>query len=497
MSRVAGILMPITSLPSPYGIGTIGKEAREFADFLSQAGQSIWQILPAGPTSYGDSPYQSFSTYAGNPYLIDLDTLVEEELISKEQLDAIDWGESPEEVDYEKIYNNRFVVLRKAYETYIEDYELDVFEEFKKDNKHWLDDYALYMAVKKFFDMKSWTEWPDEAIKMRKPAAIRKYKRKLSDDIDFWKWIQFKFYEQWYEFREYVNDLGIEILGDMPIYVAMDSADTWANPDVFWLDEENEPVCVAGCPPDYFSETGQLWGNPLYDWDYLKETDYVWWFNRIAAAANLYDITRIDHFRAFNDYYAIPFGSENAINGEWMDGPGMDFFDKMKEAIGDIPIVAEDLGDLSPGVEKLLKDSGYPGMKVLEFAFDGDEENDFLPENFEDSNCVVYTGTHDNDTIMGWYSEADPEEIEQAEEYCKIQDGEEFNWCLIRTAYESIADYAVIQMQDILGLGSEARMNVPSTLGGNWVWRIDADALTEELAERLYWMSDTYGRLED
>lgn len=246
MSRVAGILMPITSLPSPYGIGTIGKEAREFADFLSQAGQSIWQILPAGPTSYGDSPYQSFSTYAGNPYLIDLDTLVEEELISKEQLDAIDWGESPEEVDYEKIYNNRFVVLRKAYETYIEDYELDVFEEFKKDNKHWLDDYALYMAVKKFFDMKSWTEWPDEAIKMRKPAAIRKYKRKLSDDIDFWKWIQFKFYEQWYEFREYVNDLGIEILGDMPIYVAMDSADTWANPDVFWLDEENEPVCVAG-----------------------------------------------------------------------------------------------------------------------------------------------------------------------------------------------------------------------------------------------------------
>ena len=441
MARVAGILMPITSLPSPYGIGTIGKEARAFADFLSEAGQKIWQILPAGPTSYGDSPYQSFSTYAGNPYMIDLDTLVEEELISKEQLDAIDWGDNPNEVDYEKIYNNRFVVLKKAYDAYIEDYELDVFEEFKKDNAHWLDDYALYMAVKKSFDMSAWPEWPDEAIKMRRPAAIRKYKKNLAEDIDFWKWIQFKFYEQWYEFREYVNDLGIQILGDMPIYVAMDSADTWANPDVFWLDKDNMPVCVAGCPPDYFSETGQLWGNPLYDWAYLKQTDYVWWFNRIA--------------------------------------------------------VAEDLGDLSPGVKKLLKDSGYPGMKVLEFAFDGDDENDFLPHNYPNSNCVVYTGTHDNDTIMGWYSQAEPEEIKCAVDYCKIKDGEEFNWGVIRTAYESKADYAVIQMQDILGLGSEARMNVPSTLGGNWVWRMDADALTEELAKRLSWMSDIYGRLED
>ncbi|MCR5652860.1 MAG: 4-alpha-glucanotransferase [Ruminococcus sp.] len=497
MARVAGILMPITSLPSPYGIGTIGKQAREFADFLSEAGQKIWQILPAGPTSYGDSPYQSFSTYAGNPYMIDLDMLVEEELISQEQLDVIDWGDNPNEVDYEKIYNNRFVVLKKAYDTYVEEYELDVFEEFKEDNAHWLDDYALYMAVKKSFDMKAWTEWPDEAIKMRKPAAIRRYKKKLADDIDFWKWIQFKFYEQWYDFREYVNDLGIRILGDMPIYVAMDSADTWANPDVFWLDETNTPVCVAGCPPDYFSETGQLWGNPLYDWDYLRATDYVWWFNRIAAAANLYDITRIDHFRAFNDYYAIPFGAENAIEGEWLDGPGMDFFNKMKEAIGDIPIVAEDLGDLSPGVKKLLKDSGYPGMKVLEFAFDGDEENDFLPHNFKNSNCVVYTGTHDNDTIMGWYEEGEADEINQAIDYCEISEDEEFNWGLIRTAYASKADYAVIQMQDILGLGTEARMNIPSTLGGNWVWRIDADALTDELAERLSWMSDTYGRLED
>ena len=497
MPRVAGVLMPITSLPSPYGIGTIGKEAREFAEFLANAGQSIWQILPAGPTSYGDSPYQSFSTYAGNPYLIDLDTLVEEEIISQEQLDAIDWGYSPKEIDYEKIYNNRFVVLQKAYENYINDYELDVFEEFKEENAHWLDDYALYMAVKKSFDMKAWTQWDDEDIKLRKPAAIKKYTKKFAKDIDFWKWVQFKFYEQWYDFREYVNGLGIQILGDMPIYVAMDSADTWANPEVFWLDENNEPVCVAGCPPDYFSETGQLWGNPLYDWDYLKKTDYEWWFNRVAAAANLYDITRIDHFRAFAGYYAIPYPAENAINGSWMEGPKMDFFNKMREALGDINIVAEDLGTMTPDVVELLEDSGFPGMKVLEFAFDDcDMENDYLPHNYTE-NCVVYTGTHDNDTLKGWLEVAKPEAIKFAKDYCKISDDEEFNWGIIRTAYASKADYCVIQMQDILGLSSEARINIPSTLGGNWVWRMDKDALTEELAQKLYYLSDTYGRLED
>lgn len=497
MARVAGILMPITSLPSPYGIGTIGKEARKFADFLAQAGQKIWQILPAGPTSYGDSPYQSFSTYAGNPYMIDLDTLVEEELITKEQLDAIDWGCCATEIDYEKIYNNRFMVLEKAYKAYVQDYELDVFEEFKEENAHWLDDYALYMAVKKSFDMRAWTEWDDEDIKLRKPAAIKKYTKKFADDIDFWKWVQFKFYEQWYDFREYVNELGIQILGDMPIYVAMDSADTWANPEVFWLDKENAPVCVAGCPPDYFSETGQLWGNPLYDWKYLKETDYEWWFNRVAAAANLYDITRIDHFRAFASYYAIPYPAENAINGSWLEGPRMDFFNKMKEALGEIPIVAEDLGTMTPDVVELLKDSGFPGMKVLEFAFDDcDMENDYLPHNYT-SNCVVYTGTHDNDTLNGWLATAKDEAIAFARDYCKMPADEPFNWGVIRTAYESKADYCVIQMQDILGLGTEARINIPSTLGGNWVWRIEDGVLTEELAQKLFYLSDTYGRLED
>lgn len=497
MARVAGILMPITSLPSPYGIGTIGKEAREFADFLAKAGQTVWQILPAGPTSYGDSPYQSFSTYAGNPYMIDLDTLVEEELLTKEQLDAIDWGYSNTEIDYEKIYNNRFVVLEKAYKVYVQDYELDVFEEFKEENAHWLDDYALYMAVKKSFGMRAWTEWDDEDIKLRKAAAIKKYTKKYAEDIDFWKWVQFKFYEQWYDFREYVNELGIQILGDMPIYVAMDSADTWANPEVFWLDKENAPVCVAGCPPDYFSETGQLWGNPLYDWDYLKKTDYEWWFNRIAAAANLYDITRIDHFRAFASYYAIPYPAENAINGSWMEGPRMDFFNKMKDALGEIPIVAEDLGTMTPDVVELLEDSGFPGMKVLEFAFDDcDMENDYLPHNYTE-NCVVYTGTHDNDTLNGWLEIATEEAVAFARDYCKMTDDEPFNWGIIRTAYASKADYCVIQMQDILGLGSEARINIPSTLGGNWVWRIEDGVLTEELAQKLVYLSDTYGRLED
>ena len=316
MARVAGILMPITSLSSPYGIGTIGKEAREFAQFLKASGQTIWQILPVGPTSYGDSPYQSFSTYAGNPYMIDLDTLVEKNLIEKEQLEQYDWGCDNGYIDYEKIYNSRFEVLFIAYKNFKANEEQKAFNSFKRKNASWIKDYALYMAVKKSFDMQAWTQWPDEAIKLREEAAIKKYERKYRTEIDFWKWVQFEFYTQWADFREYVNSLGIKILGDMPIYVAMDSADTWANPDVFWLDEERQPVCVAGCPPDYFSATGQLWGNPLYDWEYLKITGYEWWIKRVEAASKLFDITRIDHFRAFDTYYAIPYPAENAINGE-------------------------------------------------------------------------------------------------------------------------------------------------------------------------------------
>ena len=494
MARSAGVLLSITSLPSPYGIGTIGKEAREFADYLKKAGQKIWQILPVGPTSYGDSPYQSFSTYAGNPYLIDLDTLVEEGLVTKEQLDSFDWGSNPAEVDYEKIYNSRFKVLRIAFENF-KSKDQSKFNAFAEDNANWLDNYALYMAVKNSFGMVSWTEWPED-IKMREEGAIEYYENELSDDIYFWKFVQFKFYEQWESFRAYVNGLGIKIMGDMPIYVAMDSADTWANPELFQLYDDGDPIAVAGCPPDYFSATGQLWGNPLYDWDYLKETNYEWWFDRVKAASKLYDITRIDHFRAFASYYSIPYPAENAINGEWVVGPRIKFFEMMEEACGKIEIVAEDLGTLTPDVTELMEQTGYPGMKVLEFAFDSGEDNDYLPHNYT-NNCVVYTGTHDNDTIVGWLETAKPEDVRFAREYCKMPDDEPFNWGLIRTAYESKADLAVIPVQDILGLGKEARMNTPSTLGGNWTWRLDKSTLTDELAEKLKTMSVNSGRLED
>ena len=496
MARVSGVLMPITSLPSPYGIGTIGKEARKFADFLKKAGQSIWQILPVGPTSYGDSPYQSFSTYAGNPYMIDLDTLVKEGLLTKRQINKFYWGDNDEKIDYGAIYYSRFQVLRLAYAKYMKGDDKRAFNSFKRKNAGWVKDYALYMAVKLSNDNKAWPEWEDEGIRLRDPKAINRYTRKFKDEIDFWKWLQFEFYKQWADFRAYVNGLGIQILGDMPIYVAMDSADTWANPEVFWLDEERRPVCVAGCPPDYFSATGQLWGNPLYNWDYLKVNGYEWWMKRIAAADKLFDITRIDHFRAFDTYYAIPFGAENAIGGEWKIGPGIDFFNVMREKLGDIKIVAEDLGELFDSVKELLRESGYPGMKVLEFAFADDETNSFLPHNFT-NNCVVYTGTHDNDTVMGWYSEAKGWEKEHCDRYLGIRPDDEVNWVFIETAYKSVADYAIIQMQDILGLGSEARINIPSTLGGNWAWRMQKDAVTKDITERLYNLSKTYSRLED
>lgn len=485
--------MAISSLPTPYGFGTIGKSAYEFADFLKKAGQKIWQILPVGPTSYGDSPYQSFSTYAGNPYMIDLDMLVAEGLLKKDDLLGRKWGENPEEVDYAQIYETRFEVLRCAFKNFKATPE---YKEFVKKNADWIEDYALYMSVKKNNDMKAWTEWEDEEIKLRKPEALKKYTKMYKLEMDFWKFLQFKFFEQWSKFRKYVNGLGIKIMGDMPIYVAMDSADTWANSDVFWLDEEKQPVCVAGCPPDYFSATGQLWGNPLYDWDYLEDTDYKWWFARIKSASELFDIVRIDHFRAFDSYYAIPYPAENAIDGEWLEGPGIEFFIKMKKAIGEFPIVAEDLGTLTPGVIQLLKDSGYPGMKVLEFAFDSGEENDYLPSHYTE-NSVVYSGTHDNDTIMGWFDTAKAEDIAFAVDYCKLTDGEGYNWGIIRTAYESVSKYAIIQMQDILGLGSQARMNIPSTLGGNWVWRVKGDVLTDELAVKLKNLATKYSRLEE
>ncbi len=496
MARVSGILMPITSLPSPYGIGTIGKDARKFARFLRSSGQKIWQILPVGPTSYGDSPYQSFSTYAGNPYMIDLDTLVSEGLLKKSQIKKFFWGDNDEKIDYGAIYFSRFKILRIAYENYKLQDDQKAFRSFNRKNSFWLRDYALYMAVKNHFDNKAWNEWDDEDIKQRKESAIRKYTRKFRDEINFYKFIQFEFFKQWEEFRTYVNSLGIKILGDMPIYVAMDSADTWAHPELFLLDENKRPISVAGCPPDYFSETGQLWGNPLYDWDYLKSTGYKWWFERIKSASKLFDITRIDHFRAFDTYYAIPYPSENAINGEWRLGPNIDFFNKMKEELGDIPIVAEDLGELFDSVKELLKKTGYPGMKILQFAFDGKPDNDFIPSKYVE-NSVVYTGTHDNDTVIGWYNSAPAYERENCNKYLDIHEGDSINMKFIEAVYKSCADYAIIPMQDVLGLDSTARINTPSTLGGNWAWRISKNALTKEISDTLKELSVRYSRLEE
>lgn len=495
MARSAGILMPITALPSPYGIGTIGRAAYDYVDFLRAAGQRYWQLLPVGPTSYGDSPYQSFSTYAGNPYMIDLDFLCDENLLLGEEIKSINWGENEEEVDYATIYNKRFGVLRIAYNRFKE-LDQSEFNRFCDENGEWLYNYALYMSVKNHFNAKAWTEWPDDNIKLRKPESMKYYGDLLADDIGFWKFLQFKFYQQWADFKKYANDNGVLLFGDMPIYVAMDSADTWANPDVFWLDQNRRPVCVAGCPPDYFSETGQLWGNPLYDWIYLEETGYDWWIKRVESASKMFDVTRIDHFRAFASFYAIPYPAENAVNGSWIEGPGMNFFNKLKQRLGDIPIIAEDLGFITPDVAKLLEDTGYPGMKILEFAFDSKEDSNYLPHNYT-TNSVCYTGTHDNDTIVGWYNTASEQDKEFSGEYCNVCEDEGIQWGFIRTAYQSISDYAIVQMQDILGLGSEARMNIPSTLGGNWVWRMKKGANTPQIAKKLYGLSKTYRRLEE
>ena len=482
--RECGVLLPISSLPSKYGIGCFSKSAYEFVDQLKAAGQGCWQILPLGPTSYGDSPYQSFSTFAGNPYFISLEDLIEEGVLTEKECDAVDFGSREDDVDYEKIYKGRYKLLRKAYERSDISKNSD-FVRFQQEQAHWLGDYALFMAVKDRFEGIPWTEWAED-IRLRWNNALDYYRKELYFEIEFQEYMQFKFYEQWAKLKAYANRRGIRIIGDIPIYVAMDSADTWANPKLFQLDEENLPVAVAGCPPDAFSATGQLWGNPLYAWDYHKKTGYDWWMKRVACCFKLYDIIRIDHFRGFDEYYAIPYGDETAENGEWMPGPGMDLFLKMKETLGDLPIIAEDLGFLTDTVRQLLKDSGYPGMKVLEFAFVAGEDSDYLPHNY-DKNCVVYTGTHDNDTLQGWYQTLSEEDKEMTKEYLNnpYTPDEEVHWDFISLAMRSVADTCIIPVQDYLGLGNKARINMPSTLGGNWMWRMKKGAFTDELIKKI------------
>ena len=486
--RRCGVLLPIFSLQSEYGIGTFSKEAYDFVDFLEKAGQSYWQILPLGPTSYGDSPYQSFSTFAGNPYFIDLTALIDMKLLTKEEVDACDFGGSEEYIDYEKLYRSRFDILKKAY-LGLDKAENSAalkkrFNAFKKAPKNdWLKDYALFMALKNVSGGRAWNTW-DEDLRLRKAAAIKEATKKYAEEIDFYCFLQFLFSEQWGALKAYANKKGIEIIGDIPIYVAFDSADTWASPELFYLDKNNEPIEVAGCPPDAFSATGQLWGNPLYRWDYHKKTGYEWWVKRMAHCYDIYDVVRIDHFRGFDEYYAIPYGEPTAENGRWKKGPGYDLFKTIKNELGEKSVIAEDLGYITESVIKLVQKTGYPGMKVLQFAFDSREESDYLPHNYT-KNSVVYTGTHDNETTRQWFDKLPREDKKFCKEYLGIKRASDATWAMIRASLASVSDTAIIPMQDYLELPAYARINMPSTLGGNWVWRLQKDALTDELAAKM------------
>ena len=494
--RASGILMPVFSLPSRYGIGSFSKSAYQFVDMLKKAGQKYWQILPLCPTSYGDSPYQSFSTYAGNPYFIDLDQLIEEKLLTRKECQACDFGDDPQDIDYGKLYENRFKLLRKAYEraNVGEDQE---FEAYRRENAWWLDDYALFMAVKDRFDGVAWSEWAED-IRLRWSNAMDYYRRELYYEIEFYSYLQFVFMKQWKKLKNYANINGIEIIGDIPIYVAFDSADAWANPELFQFDAENLPTAVAGCPPDGFSADGQLWGNPLYRWDYHRETGFDWWIRRIAYCRELYDVVRIDHFRGFDEYYSIPYGDTTARNGHWEKGPGIALFEAAKNRLGKLNIIAEDLGYITDSVKKLVADSGFPGMKVLEFAFDSREKSDYLPYTYE-KNSVVYTGTHDNETIAGWYAGLDKSDLKMCTDYMNIDriPGKEYHWDFIRLAMLSVSDLCVIPIQDYLGLDNRARINHPSTLGTNWRWRLAKGQLSASLLKEIREMTRISGRLQN
>jgi 4-alpha-glucanotransferase len=486
--------MPISSLPSPYGIGTMGKAARKFIDFLEKAGQKYWQILPICQTSYGDSPYQSFSSFAGNPYFIDLEYLCREKLLTKKECESFAWGSNPSYVDYGTLYESRYALLRKAYVRFQKNIPQD-YASFCKKEKEWLDEYALFMALKDANGGVSWLEWEPD-FKRRKEEALEEARKTYASDIDFYCMLQYLFFKQWRELKAYANGKGIDIIGDVPIYVALDSADVWANPTQFYLDKNLNPIEVAGCPPDAFSEDGQLWGNPLFRWDVMKKDGFTWWTKRVKAVASLYDIVRIDHFRGFDSYYAIPAKDDTAKNGKWKKGPGMALFETLEQNLGKLPIIAEDLGFLTPSVHKLLKDSGFPGMKVIQFAFDAREDSDYLPHNYP-TNCVVYTGTHDNDTVMGWMKTAPKQSVKFAKEYLNLTEEEGYNWGMMRAAWSSVADLAIVPMQDIIGLGSEARINIPSTLGNNWKWRATEDQINNKLAKRVYKYVQMYGRVNN
>ena len=528
--RNAGILMAISSLPSPYGIGTLGKDAYEFVDFVRDSNHKYWQVLPVGPTTYGDSPYQPYSACAGNPYFVDLDMLIEEGLLLKSEVIAVDWGDGiiPVEVSeddavnnrypvnhdgylgddryvsYEKMYNERFNVLRKAYERFkgkcvsaklTLDKGLPLykrFDNFVKDNAYWLKDYAMFMSLKEYFNQKAWGEW-DRDIKFREPEAMQRYEDELSDDIGFWNFIQYEFYTQWGKLKAYANSNGIEIIGDIPIYMGYDSVDVWANQAEFQLDENLTPVKVAGVPPDAFSDMGQKWGNPLYDWAKMENSDFGWWRMRMANSARLYDIIRIDHFLGIIKYYTIPYEMPDARQGSYEQGPGQKLLDAINESIGDKKIIAEDLGVCMPEVDQILKDNNYPGMKVLEFAFGGDRKNPHLPYNYT-NNCVCYGGTHDNETLLGFFNDRNDGELGYAFDYLDTRDKYRMVDMVFRAAYSSVAVLTIFAVQDILKLDNSARMNFPSSFGNNWKWRMQKGQLNWDHLNAMRYLASVFDR---
>lgn len=486
--------MPISALPSNYGIGTFGKESYKFVDFLERIGCRYWQVLPIGPTSYGDSPYQSFSAFAGNPYFIDLDFLVDEDLLKKEEIDVYKWQISEDKVDYGLIYNSRVKVLETAFIRSNHQNEKE-YKEFCQSNKYWLEDYCLFMAVKSQFDNHEWLLWDDD-IKNYQRDAIERYKDFLKDDIEFWAFVQYKFSQQWNKLRKYANSKGIKIIGDIPLYVAMDSADVWAHYEMFELDERKNPVNVAGVPPDLFSEYGQRWGNPLYRWDVMEKDNFTWWKERMKMSAALYDVIRIDHFIGIVNYYSIPAECPTAVVGCWKEGPGKKLTDVIIDAVGDAKIIAEDLGVLTQNVVDLIKETGFPGMKILEFGMDGPIDNPYLLHNFETSNIIAYTGTHDNDTLVGYLNRKSEDELKFICKYFNEEQKDLLPDSIIRALYASIADVVIIQMQDLLKLDNSARMNYPSTIGDNWKWRLLREQYDLIDEKALYELAYIYGRID-
>lgn len=483
--------MPISSLPSPYGIGTIGKTANEFIDFLVKAKQHYWQILPLGPTGFGDSPYASLSSFAGNPYLIDFDLIINQGLLTKEEVEG-DWGKNSSHIEYNLLYTKKMKLLNTAAMRGLAE-QNEAFDLFVKEQAHWLDEYALFCAVKSYFDDKPWIEWPDRGIRSHDGSACDYYSNLLAKEIRITKYIQYIFFSQWRSLKQYANNNGIRIIGDMPIYVALDSADTWAGKEWFQLNEDMSPRVISGCPPDPFAADGQLWGNPIFDWAQMREDDYSWWVKRISGANEMYDVLRIDHFRGFESFWQIDATEKTAKNGKWVKGPGIDVVKRIQDEYSKLDFIAEDLGYVTNEVKQLLEECGLPGMKVLEFAFDCREPSDYLPHNYL-SNCVCYTGTHDNSTLVGWLAEASEEDVKYAKEYLGLNDEEGYIWGIIRGGMGSTANLFIAQMQDYLELGDDARINVPGTTQGNWTWRMKKDAITNSLAERIARLTVLYGR---